>query len=48
MKGIELGKSAAIIFQTRILDVMALVLLTVPALVLFLGKALPAGSGRRS
>lgn len=35
MKGINIGRSTAIIFQTRLLDIMALVFLSVPALVLF-------------
>ena len=35
MKGINIGRSAAIILQTRLLDIMALILLSVPALVLF-------------
>lgn len=39
IKGIEITRSAAIVLQTRILDVMALVLLSVPALLLFLGDS---------
>jgi hypothetical protein len=35
MKGISIGRSAAIILQTRLLDIMALILLSVPALILF-------------
>ncbi len=46
MKGIELARSAAIILQTRILDVMALVLLSVPALLLFLGESSPGWIGK--
>jgi len=41
MKGINIGRSAAIILQTRILDVLALILLSIPALILFSEKAAP-------
>lgn len=41
MKGITIGRSAAIIVQTRILDIMALVILAVPAMILFLGDNSP-------
>lgn len=41
MKGIKVGRSAAIILQTRILDVLALVLLSIPALVLFFNEGSP-------
>jgi len=41
MKGIDIGRSAAIILQTRILDVLALVLLSLPAFVLFFRKGIP-------
>ena len=41
MKGINIGRSAAIVLQTRILDVLALVLLAIPALILFSEKAAP-------
>jgi len=39
--GINIGRSAAIILQTRILDVLALILLSIPALILFSEKAAP-------
>lgn len=41
MEGIIIGRSAAIILQTRILDVLALILLSIPALILFSKKAAP-------
>jgi hypothetical protein len=41
MKGINIGRSAAIILQTRILDVLALVLLSIPAFILFFQKGAP-------
>jgi len=41
MKGINIGRSAAIILQTRILDVLALILLSIPALILFSEKTAP-------
>lgn len=41
MKGINIGRSAAIILQTRILDVLALILLSIPAFVLFFEKGAP-------
>ena len=41
MKGINIGRSAAIILQTRILDVLALILLSIPALILFSEEAAP-------
>ncbi len=42
MKGINIGRSAAIILQTRILDGLALILLSIPAFVLFFEKGLPS------
>ena len=41
MKGINIGMSAAIILQTRILDVLALILLSIPAFILFFQKGAP-------
>ena len=41
MQGISIGRSAAIVLQTRILDLLALVLLSMPAVVLLLGKRTP-------
>ena len=41
MKGINVGRSAAIILQTRVLDVLALILLSIPALILFFQKGAP-------
>ena len=41
MKGINIGRSAAIILQTRILDMLALILLSIPAFILFSEKAAP-------
>jgi uncharacterized protein (TIRG00374 family) len=41
LKGINIGRSAAIILQTRILDVLALILLSIPAFVLFFEKGAP-------
>ena len=41
VKGINIGRSAAIILQTRILDVLALILLSIPALILFSEKVAP-------
>jgi uncharacterized protein (TIRG00374 family) len=42
MKGINIGRSAAIILQTRILDVLSLILLSIiPAFILFTEKAAP-------
>jgi len=38
MKGVSLGLSAAIIIQTRILDLIAIILLSIPAFVLFFGE----------
>ena len=38
MKGINIGRSAAIILQTRILDVLALILLSIPAFIFFFEK----------
>lgn len=40
-KKINIGRSVAIVFQTRILDVLALVLLCIPAFVLFFKKDIP-------
>ena len=40
-KGINIGRSAAIILQTRILDVLALILLSLPAFILFFEKDAP-------
>lgn len=42
IKGINIGRSAAIILQTRILDAVALILLSIPAFVLFFEKGLPS------
>lgn len=41
MKGIDIGKSAAIILQTRILDLLALTLLSIPAFVIFFEQGAP-------
>jgi hypothetical protein len=41
MKGINIGRSAAIILQTRILDVLALILLSIPAFIVFFHKDAP-------
>jgi len=38
MEGINIGRAAAIILQTRILDVLALILLSIPAFILFFEK----------
>jgi uncharacterized protein (TIRG00374 family) len=38
MKGINIGRSAAIILQTRILDVLALILLSLPVFIIFYEK----------
>jgi uncharacterized protein (TIRG00374 family) len=38
MEGINIGMSAAIILQTRILDVLALILLSIPAFIFFFEK----------
>ena len=35
MEGIDIGRSAAIILQTRLLDVLSLILLSIPAFILF-------------
>ena len=39
--GINLGRAVAIIFQTRILDLLAIVLLSTPAVILVLGRSAP-------
>ena len=41
MVGINLGRAVAIIFQTRILDLLAIVLLSTPAVILVLGRSAP-------
>jgi len=41
MQGISIGRSAAIILQTRLLDLLALVLLSTPGFVFLLGKSAP-------
>ncbi|MDD5223689.1 MAG: lysylphosphatidylglycerol synthase transmembrane domain-containing protein [bacterium] len=41
MAGVNLGRAVAIIFQTRILDLLAIVLLSTPAVILVLGKSAP-------
>ena len=38
MEGINIGRAAAIILQTRILDVLALILLSIPAFIFFFEK----------
>lgn len=42
LKGIAIGKSAAIVLQTRILDAFALALLSLPAIVKFLNTSAPS------
>lgn len=42
-RGINIGRSAAIILQTRILDVLALILLSIPAFILSSEKITPNG-----
>ena len=39
MKGVNIGMSAAIVLQTRILDILALILLSIPALILLFEKS---------
>ena len=41
MRGISIGRSAAIVLQTRILDVFALILLSIPAFISFFQKGAP-------
>jgi uncharacterized protein (TIRG00374 family) len=41
MQGINIGRSAAIVLQTRILDLLALILLSIPAVILLLRKGAP-------
>ena len=41
MEGIDIGRSAAIILQTRILDVLALILLSIPACIVFFEMETP-------
>jgi uncharacterized protein (TIRG00374 family) len=41
MQGISIGRSAAIILQTRILDLLALIVLSIPAFVFFWGRGAP-------
>jgi len=41
LAGVNLGRAVAIVFQTRILDLLAIVLLSTPAVILVLGKSAP-------